>query len=123
MRPFRGVEREGGRVVDANRLTQYATEANLRARQTLWEISPCVPPLLLFPWVLELAAIQDGGRVLEVGCGNGGYLELVDAVGVDNSVGMVRAARARAVGPVVCGDAQLLPFRDASFDVALAPHM
>src|SRR5690349_6632130 len=92
---------EADRVVDANPATQYATEANLRARQVLWEISPREPPFLLFPWVLDLAEIRDGDRVLEVGCGNGGYLALVDAVGLDMSVGMLRAARACARGPVV----------------------
>jgi SAM-dependent methyltransferase len=78
---------------------------------------------VLFPWVLDLADIHAGDRILEVGCGNGGYLALVEAVGLDASVGMVRAAHQRARGPVVCGDAQQLPFRDTSFDVVLAPHM
>jgi len=103
--------------------TQYVTDANLRARQVLWETSPREPPFELYPWVLHLAGIRDGDRVLEVGCGNGGYLALMDAVGLDRSIGMVRAARERARGPVLCGDAQRLPFREGSFDVVLAPHM
>jgi SAM-dependent methyltransferase len=114
---------EADRVVEASLSSQYATEANLRARQVLWEVSPREPPFVLFPWVLDLAGIHDGDRVLDVGCGNGGYLALVDAVGLDVSIGMVRAARERARGPVMCGDAQQLPFRDASFDAVLAPHM
>ncbi len=85
--------------MDANPAAQYATDANLRARQVLWEISPREPPFLLFPWVLGLADIRDGDRVLEVGCGNGGYLALAEAVGLDRSVGMVRSARERALGP------------------------
>ena len=109
--------------MEANPATQYATDANLRARQVLWEISPREPPFQLFPWVLDLANVRDGDRVLEVGCGNGGYLALVEAVGLDASIGMARTARERAIGPVVCGDAAQLPFRDASFDVVLAPHM
>lgn len=114
---------EADRAVDASPATQYATDANLRARQALWEISPREPPFALFPWVLDLADIHDGDRVLEVGCGNGGYLALVEAVGLDASVGMVRVAHQRARGPVMCGDAEQLPFRDASFDAVLAPHM
>jgi SAM-dependent methyltransferase len=111
------------RSVDAKPATQYETDANLRARQILWEISPREPPFVLFPWVLNLADIRDGDRVLEVGCGNGGYLELADAVGLDASIGMVRTARERARGPVLCGDVQQLPFADAAFDIVLAPHM
>jgi SAM-dependent methyltransferase len=114
---------EAYRVVEVNPADQYATEANLRARQVLWEISPREPPFLLFPWVLNLANVHDSDRVLEVGCGNGGYLSLVEAVGLDVSIGMIRAARERATGPLICGDAQQLPFRDASFDAVLAPHM
>jgi SAM-dependent methyltransferase len=103
--------------------TQYATDANLRARQRLWEISPREPAFALFPWVLDLADIHDGDRVLEVGCGNGGYLALVEAIGMDISEGMLKAARERTNMPLLCGDAQRLPFRDESFDVVLAPHM
>ena len=109
--------------MEVNPATQYATEVNLRARQELWEISAREPPFVLFPWVLDLANVGDGDRVLEVGCGNGGYLALVEATGVDSSIGMLRAARERTPGPLVCSDAQQLPFRDASFDVVLAPHM
>lgn len=103
--------------------TQYATEANLRARQRLWEISPREPAFSLFPWVLDLASVHDGDRVLEVGCGNGGYLALVEAIGMDISVGMLHAARDRTSAALICGDAQRLPFQNESFDVVLAPHM
>lgn len=103
--------------------TQYATDANLRARQRLWEISPREPAFALFPWVLNLASVHDGDRVLEVGCGNGGYLALVEAIGMDISEGMLKAARERTNAPLLCGDAQRLPFQNESFDVVLAPHM
>ena len=103
--------------------SQYATDANLRARQRLWEISRRDPPFALFPWVLDLAGAHHGGPVLEVGCGNGGYLELVQAVGVDLSLGMLSAARSRARGPLANASAERLPFRDGAFAVALAPHM
>lgn len=103
--------------------TQYATDVNLRARQRLWEVSPREPPFALQPWVLELAGARERGPVLEVGCGNGAYLELVAATGVDLSLGMLRTARDRALGPLVCASAERLPFRDAAFAVVLAPHM
>ena len=103
--------------------SQYATEDNLRARQRLWSISKREPSFDLQRWVLELAALRGSESMLEVGCGNGRYLALVDAVGLDLSLGMLAAARAVAKGPVVCGDAEHLPFGDASFDVVLAPHM
>jgi SAM-dependent methyltransferase len=103
--------------------TQYATDAKLRARQRLWDISPAVPAFSLFPWVLGLAHLEGGERILEAGCGNGGYLARVDAIGMDVSVGMLAAARRQSGGPLVCGDAQRIPFRDQRFDVVLAPHM
>ena len=103
--------------------TQYATDVNLRARQHLWEVSARQPPFSLYPWVLDLAGLEGGERILEVGCGNGGYLALIEATGVDVSIGMLAAARDRALGPLVCGDVRQLPFPSDSFDLALAPHM
>lgn len=84
---------------------------------------PSRPAFSLFPWVLDLASVHDGDRVLEVGCGNGGYLALVEAIGMDISVGMLHAARDRTSAALICGDAQRLPFQNESFDVVLAPHM
>ena len=103
--------------------TQYATDDNLRARQRLWERSTRRPAFSLYPWVIALAELRGGERVLDVGCGNGSYLALVEAIGLDMSTGMLATARERAIGPLVCGDVQHLPFPADSFDVALAPHM
>ncbi|HEY3142709.1 MAG TPA: class I SAM-dependent methyltransferase [Acidimicrobiales bacterium] len=103
--------------------TQYATDANLRARQRLWETSPQEPAFSLYPWVLALADLRGGERILDVGCGNGGYLALVEATGLDLSIGMLAAARERTSGPLVCGDVQRLPFPTGWFDLVLAPHM
>jgi SAM-dependent methyltransferase len=110
--------------------TQYRTDANLRARQRLWEHQR--PAFDLVSWVLRISGIEAGsaGRVLDVGCGNGIYLQQlrsrgVDAVGCDLSFGMLVAARnaidARQI--LVHADAQALPFGDSSFDIILAPHM
>lgn len=102
---------------------QYDTDGNLAARQRLWQNSPRRPAFSLYSWVLGLARLTGGESVLEVGCGNGAYLELMPAVGLDSSVGMLSAARARTQGPLVAGDVTVLPFRDGSFDVVLAAHM
>lgn len=103
--------------------SQYATEDNLAARQRLWKISPRRPPFSLFSWLLDLARLRGGERVLEVGCGNGAYLEYLDAVGLDLSMGMLAPARERSRGPLVAGDAVALPFANGSFDFVLAAHM
>ena len=110
--------------------TQYADDANLRARQRLWESQQ--PPFDITGWVLGLAGLVAGfdGRVLDVGCGNGMYLrELrargIHAIGCDVSFGMLSAALSAAVDhpTLVNADLTCLPFDDGVFDVVLAPHM
>ena len=103
-------------------MTQYETDANLAARQRLWMHSPREGSFDTFAW---LASKVEGERIVEIGCGNGRYLERVDGcIGMDLSMGMLDAARAR-VGdrPLVQGDAQALPFPDSVFDTVLAPMM
>lgn len=53
----------------------YATEDRLLARQRLWAESPRRPPFHLQSWVVGLARLRGDERVLDVGCGNGAYLE------------------------------------------------
>jgi SAM-dependent methyltransferase len=106
--------------------SQYATDANLRSRQSLWaRVEPDIP---LMPWVLDLAELTGDEAVLDVGCGNGAYLAaLVErghrgrVTGVDASAGMLAAVAAPV--PLANGDVQALPFPAAAFDVVLAPHM
>ena len=75
--------------------------------------------------LLDAAAVGPGTRVLDVGCGSGELLALAAGrgavvAGVDPAEGM-RALAARAVGVEVRdGDAEHLPWPDASFDVVLA---
>jgi SAM-dependent methyltransferase len=102
---------------------QYADGRNLAARQRLWR---CQVPFFEFAaWVLDLAGVGPGMRVLDAGCGNGLYLrELrarrVDALGCDLSPGILREAGHPAL---VRADVTALPVRDGVFDVVLAAHL
>jgi SAM-dependent methyltransferase len=76
----------------------------------------------------EFARLEDGWRVLDVGCGPGALTErLVNRFGpehvaaVDPSEPFVRAARERLPGvDVRQASAEDLPFADAAFDAAVA---
>ncbi|HET6948299.1 MAG TPA: methyltransferase domain-containing protein [bacterium] len=83
----------------------------------------------LAPLLIDFAEVADGDRVLDVGSGTGNLaLELsarrrVDVVGIDPSTAFVEHARTRAAGGRIrfdIGDAQALPYEDASFDACLA---
>jgi SAM-dependent methyltransferase len=109
--------------VELNPAEQYADDRNLRARQRLWRCQ--VPPFDIAAWVLDLAGLVPGMRVLDAGCGNGIYLRAlrqrqVNAMGCDLSPGMLRRARHPAV---VNADVTALPARDGAFDVVLAAHL
>ena len=60
-------------VMELNPLGQYANDDNLRARQRLWQCR--VPDLDTTGWILDQAGLRPGMRVLDVGCGNGLYLQ------------------------------------------------
>ena len=105
---------------------QYASEANLRARQALWENSegenaPAVLERVLTP----LRPLN----VLEVGGGQGELAEWMEeelaarVTFLDQSERMVELARARGISDVHVGDVQELPFADASFDTVVAAWM
>ena len=134
---------------DFLRGTQYKTDANLAARQSIYAYQH--PRIDLQARVLDLAAPASSETILDVGCGNGTYLaELARrgfagrVLGVDLSLGMLAAARQRlsqigaagAAGardgssepgvPIVGlanADATALPLGDGAADLALAPHM
>lgn len=72
-----------------------------------------------------------GGRVLELGCGNGKTAAALaqrgaEVVAVDFSVSGLRACR-RSIGDerldVVLADVRLLPFSDRAFDAVVASHV
>ena len=73
---------------------------------------------------------QAGARWLDVGCGGGAFSELVLArcspaavCAVDPAQAQISHARTQSVGTLVefcVGDAQKLPYRDASFDIVVS---
>lgn len=116
---------------DRSRLNeQYRTDANLAARQSIYEFRQ--PPRAdLQAAVLSLAGLRGGETIADIGCGNGTYLAALAArghtgpvLGADLSAGMLSAARRRAPGAALAvADAAALPVRDGACDVALAAHM
>ena len=82
--------------------------------------------LELSPQLADLGGVQEGQRVLDVGCGPGALIaELVergaDVSGVDPSPQFVAAVRDRYPAVEVRqATAEQLPFEDGSFDAALA---
>ena len=84
--------------------------------------------VLLAPQMADLAGVEAGQRVLDVGCGPGALTAvLVGRLGpsavaaVDPSEPFVAAARARNPGvEVLRASAEALPFPDGTFDATLA---
>jgi SAM-dependent methyltransferase len=109
--------------------TQYRTDANLAARQSIYAYQE--PHIDLVATVLDLAALTGAETVADVGCGNGIYLAGLarrghrgPILGVDLSPGVLATARTAAPGAgLTVGDAAALPVADGAADVTLAPHM
>ncbi|MFF4618376.1 class I SAM-dependent methyltransferase [Nonomuraea jabiensis] len=80
--------------------------------------------------LVEAAGVRAGQSVLDVACGQGnaaiaGARRFADATGVDYASGLLAQGRSRAAAErldvtFLEGDAERLPFPDASFDVALS---
>jgi len=81
-----------------------------------------------FEHCIRSTGIGPGTRVLDVGCGAGGFCRLAAAAGasvtgIDAAAGMIEVARERV--PNVrfdVGDIQFLPYEDRSFDVVAGFH-
>ncbi|MDX1534319.1 MAG: methyltransferase domain-containing protein [Thermoplasmata archaeon] len=74
---------------------------------------------------LAMARLRPGMKVLDVGCGTGflteGILEVTTSVwGLDLTPEQLRRAARKLPIPLVRGDAENLPFRDARFDAVLS---
>jgi SAM-dependent methyltransferase len=128
-------------LVDREYLTtvQYRTDANLAARQSIYQFQH--PRIDLRAAVCDRAGLAGTEVVADIGCGNGLYLaELARRghrgrlLGVDLSAGMLAAARAAvsahtvsanpvSAAGVVVGDAAALPLADGAAEVTLALHM
>jgi SAM-dependent methyltransferase len=80
--------------------------------------------------VIDLAALRDGERVLDLACGTGNAALVAgraggSATGLDGAARLVEVARERAAAEdlavsFVVGDVQELPFDDAAFDVVVS---
>ena len=104
---------------------QYATEANLALRKTIYDTSEGADaPELAFQAIAE----ESPGRVLEVGGGEGELAERIvgelgaELVGIDQSERMVEIQRSKGIDARV-GTVEELPFADGEFDLAVAAWM
>ena len=106
----------------------YATTDKLAARQSIYRWAES--PVRASDWALDRVPWKGGERVVDVGCGNGRYLQLArergasSVVGCDLAAGMLAGIDRAAAGPLlVQADAQSLPLATGAVDVALAMHM
>jgi ubiquinone/menaquinone biosynthesis C-methylase UbiE len=68
-----------------------------------------------------ISALPKNGKLLDIGCGTGLFMQRYlktgrEAIGIDISQGMIRRAKTRRVSDVALGTAEVLPFRNESFD-------
>jgi SAM-dependent methyltransferase len=107
---------------------QYRTDANLAARQSIYQYQR--PYVDLVAEILDVAEVADGDTVADVGCGNGRYLAGLATrghtgrlLGVDMSPGMLAVTRDASGARPVVADAARLPLRNGAADITLAMHM
>lgn len=113
---------------------QYKRPDNLAARQNIHQRFS-TNTYGWFRWLFDILGIQNGERVLDVGCGPANLWitqrdrlpEGVRVVCFDLSQGMLETAKSALKGDdrftFLCGDAQAIPFGDSTFDLVTANHM
>ena len=109
-----------------------APDATALLQRRLWGSDPVGWALFaephnapLFEAVLDAAQVRPGTRLLDVGCGTGGALELAHdrgaiVAGIDVTPGLLAIAAQRLPdADLWCGDLSELPFPDADFDAVI----
>ena len=69
--------------------------------------------------LLEVLKGIDFERAVDIGSGSGRLASRIGAIGIDISFRMCRVQLERGV-PSICGDAEILPLKDSSFDLAVS---
>jgi SAM-dependent methyltransferase len=108
-------------------LERYARSPD-RGR-TIYEFRPPGQDLLGF--LLDQIRWPPSGRVLDAGCGPGGYFAALAArapsgmvVGLDITSSMLkRVAAWHPAVPLICGDVRTPPIVSSAFDVVVSAHM
>lgn len=114
-------------VTDRSRLagSAYSSDRDLAARQSLYQWQT---PRYDLPGIVaeKLSGVRVRGRVVDVGCGNGKFIQRLREdrpelalLGLDIAPGIL----AGVPGPVAVADATRLPLATGSVDAALALHM
>lgn len=101
----------------------YKDAGHLEARQSLYDWQE---PTYDLPGLVLEQLPADLGRVLDLGCGNGKFVQCIRderpvsvAIGMDISAGII----AGIAPPIVAADAAAIPLKNGAVDVVLALHM